>query len=128
MNQYRKILRQKLAQAQLLRGLPVLKVPSRQVARIIPSSDSQESISVAAQVRAKSDVVVACKADAVQKGAEGDKWRSPQALTSLEECSKDDEGISVSSNGWSRSTLVIGKQSGLPRRLLSFSATIMGKK
>jgi hypothetical protein len=110
MDQYRKVLGQKLARAHPLQSWPVTHT--------ITSSDGQKSISVAAQVRAKFDIVEVCEADTERQEIEKAKWGAPQTITTIEEgLEAEDDVNSAGPNTRSHSNLMIGKCS-LPRRLL----------
>jgi len=115
MDQYRRVLGQKLARAQPLQSQPVTHT--------IPSSDHRESISVAARVlarvRAKYDISEAREADTEEQGIEEAKWGAPQTITTIEEGSEaEDEGNSANPNRQSCNNLIVGKRASLPRRLL----------
>ena len=116
MNQYRKMLGQKLDRAQSFR---ILRAKKQQVTHTSTSNTGGESLSVAARApRANNDINEAREADTVQQGIEEAKWGARQAITTIIEGSEaEDEGNSVNPNSRSRSSL-IGKRS-LPRRLLS---------
>ncbi|KAH9034093.1 hypothetical protein EDB85DRAFT_2289201, partial [Lactarius pseudohatsudake] len=84
MDQYRQLLGQTLAPAPSSQGLLALK--RRQLTpRIIPSRDGRDSIGVAAQGRAESDVAEVREVDALQQRIEEVKWGASQPITTIEE-------------------------------------------
>ncbi|KAH9019521.1 hypothetical protein EDB84DRAFT_1442074 [Lactarius hengduanensis] len=111
MDQYRQLLGQTLAPAPSSQGLLALK--RRELTpRMIPSRDGRESIGVAAQGRAESDVAEVRGVDALQQRIEEVKWGASQPITTIEEgFEAEDEGNFANSNSRSRSNLVIEKRS-----------------
>jgi hypothetical protein len=122
MDQYRKLLAQKLSDAHSLRIQPTLEAKKKQVAFRISSRDVRESVTVPLrQVRAEFAISDAREADAVQKGSEEDKWGVPQAISTIEEGPEDDDGWDLVDFDGQRSSILMpqlmyGKQDGKPER------------
>ncbi|KAN0142044.1 hypothetical protein V8E53_000506 [Lactarius tabidus] len=105
MDQYRKLLAQKLSDAHSLRIQPTLEAKKKQVAFRISSRDVRESVTVPLR----------------QKGSEEDKWGVPQAISTIEEGPEDDDGWDLVDFDGQRSSILMpqlmyGKQDGKPER------------
>lgn len=134
MDQYRKALVQRLAQAHSLQSQPTLK-KKKQVTFRISYKDGQETIIAAPRRdRAKYDISEAREAYAVQQGSEEAKylWGVPQAITKIEDGSEVEDGWDfVDFDSQSRRNLMLdlmygpqgkperGFPKGFPRRFLN---------
>lgn len=92
LDRYRKLLAQKLVQANSLQRQATLEAKNEVTFRI-SSRDGQESIIAARRlIDAEYDISEANEADAVQQEFEEDKWGFPQAISIIEEGSDGEDG------------------------------------
>lgn len=119
MDQYRKLLAQKLAEAHSLQSQATLEAKKNEVTFRIPSRDGQESARW--PVDAEYDISGASEAVAVQQEFEEDKCGFPQAISIIEEGSEGEGGWDfVDYDSQSCSTLMLdlmyGEKDGKPER------------
>lgn len=134
MDQYRKVLVQKLAYAHCFQSQPTLKKKKQGTSRIL-YKDGQEIVSAAPRRdRSKYGIGSAREAYVVQQSSEEAKylWGIPQAITRIEDGSEVEDGWDfVDFDGQSRRSLMLdlmygpqgkpdrGFPKGFPRRFLS---------
>ena len=123
MDQYRKLLAQKLAEAHTLQSQATLEAKKKQVTFRDSSRDGQESTPVAPQrVGVEFDISDARKAVAVQQASEEDKWVVPREISTIEEVPEVEDGWDLVDFDGHRSSILMpqlmyGKQDGkLDRR------------
>jgi hypothetical protein len=122
MDQYRKLLAQKLAEAHTLQSQATLEAKKKQVTFRISSRGGRESVIVAPpQVGAEFDISDAREADAVQQASEEDKWGVSQAISTIEEGQEVEDGWDLVDFDGQRCSILMpqltyGKQDGKPER------------
>lgn len=128
-DQYRKLLGQRLAEAHSLQSQATLEAKKKQVTFRISSRDGQESIPVAPQrVGVECDI---SEADVIQQASEEDKWVVPHTISTIEEVPEVEDGWDLVDFDGQRSSILMpqlmyGKQDGkLGRR--GFSSRFLNR-
>lgn len=130
MDQYRKLLAQKLAEAHSLQSQAALEAKKKQVTFRNSSRDGQESIPVTPQrVGVEFDI---SEADAIQQASGDDKWVVPREISTIEEVPEVDDGWDLVDFDGQRSSILMpqlmyGKQDGKLERRRGFSSRFLNR-